>query len=181
MIEQKDITLLKVQKELKPKIEDIIPKYLDCDEKATALKFTAYMQENKMPFRWAGVHNAWRALYKGKAICYIRFPRGENDTERGNGKWVINPHLYNLNSYSDIIMREGLQDFVWNNVFHYMFCRAPCHGYAPGKDMMIVGKEIKSICHGREPIWIYDPDGTGIEALKRMVQLEQHARVAQHP
>ena len=177
MPEQKDITLLKVQRELKPKIEDVIPKYLDGDMKETALAFAEYMQQIKMPLRWAGVHNAWRALYKGKAICYVRFPRGENDNERANGKWVINPHLYNFDTYADIILSEGLQDFIWDNVFYCMFCRTPCYGSPPGKDVVVLGKEIKSVCFGRQPTWVYDPVEADIEILKRLLQLEQQARM----
>ena len=180
MSDKKDITLLKVQRELKPKIEDIIPEYLSNEMKEIALKFASYMQENKMPFRWAGVHNAWRALYKGKAICYVRFPRGENDSEHGSWKWVINPHLYNLDSYSDTITLENLQDFVWDNIFHCMFCRTPCYGSAPGQDMVFLDKVVKSVCHGREPVWVYDPSESDIEILKRLVQLEQQARINLH-
>ena len=176
MSEQKDITLLKVQRELKPKIEDIIHACLDGDAKEIALEFAGYMQTIRLPLRWAGVHNAWRALYKGKAICYVKFPRDENDNERANGKWAIIPHIDHLDNYANIVLSEGLQHLIWDNMFYCMFCRTLCYGSAPGKDVLVLGKEIKSICSNRQLTWVNDPSKADVKIIKRLLQLEQQAR-----
>jgi len=178
-----NITDLHVQGERKPKIEEVIPEYLDGDMKKMALEFAAWMCENKMPLKWAGIHNAWKALYKGKVICYVRL---YNDTWKNSGHlknvyskhlWVITPHLFEFDNYTDIVMSEGMQDFIWDNVHYCMFCRTPCHGKPPGKDVVILGKEIKSVCWGRQLTWAFDPDKTEIEILKRLFELEQQARI----
>ena len=176
MSEQKDITLLKVQRELKPKIEDMIHTCLDGDAKEIALEFAEHMQAIKIPLKWASVHNAWRALHKGKAICYVKFPRGGNDKERAGGKWAIIPHTDNLKSYANIILNEGVQHIFWDNAFHCMFCRTPCYGSSPGMDKLVLGKEMKSICYNRQLIWANDPSKADVEIIKRILQLEQQAR-----
>jgi hypothetical protein len=94
----------------------------------------------------------------------------------GKHLWVITPHLPNLNSYGDIVVSEGMHNFIWDNVHHCMFCRTPCHGNPPGKDIVVLGKEIKSICRGRQLVWVFDPDEAGIKIIKRLIELEQHAR-----
>lgn len=171
-----DITILSVQRKIKPKIEDVLPLYLDDKMKESALSFVAWMRENKMPLRWAGLHNAWKSVYKGKAICYVRLPRGDNDHQLKGQTWVVTPYLDNFHVYTDEIVNEGMQDFIWGNVFHCMFCRTPCHGYPPGKDVVILEKEIMSVCRGRQLVWAYAPDETEIGTLKRLLTLEQCAR-----
>ena len=171
-----DVKTLKIQRETKPPIEDILPYYLDGDMKNAALEFATWMKENKMTLKWAGLHNAWKALCKGKPICYVRLPRSDDDHQLRNKSWVVTPYLDNLDVYADLILHEGLQDFIWGNVFHCLFCRTPCHGHPPGKDTVVLEKEILSVCIGRPLVWAYDPDETEMNMLKRLLKLEQAAR-----
>ena len=181
MATQNDITLLCVQKIQKPRIEDVIPAYLNGDMKKTALAFATWMHENKMPLKWAGLHNAWKAMCKGKAICYVRlYNDGWSNSEHlknmyGKHLWVITPYLSNLNSYAETVINENMQNFIWDNVHHCMFCRTPCHGNPPGKDVIVLGKDIKSICIGRQLVWAFDPDEAAMNTLKRLLILEQQA------
>ena len=74
------------------------------------------------------------------------------------------------------ILSEGLHEFIWDNVHHCMFCRTPCHGNPPGKDVVILGKEVKSLCRGRPLVWVFDPDETAIVNIKRLIELEINER-----
>ena len=177
-----DITILRVQRETKPKFEDVLAFYLNGEMKESALNFAAWMGESKMPLKWAGIHNTWKAMCKGKAICYVRlYNDGWSNAEHlknvyGQHLWVVTPYLSNLDSYTETVISGNMHNFIWENVHHCMFCRTPCHGNPPGKDVVVLGKEIKSICIGRQLVWAFDPNGAGMSILKRLLTLEQQSR-----
>jgi len=177
------------QKKLKPKIEEIIPEYLDNEMKQSAFDFVAHMQENKMSPSYRPSLR-YKCNYKGKGICTIRLPRvkthtgaGDNEfnqpwmseMDRSKNFWVIVPELYYLDEYEKIIIDEGLQNFIWDAKNIY-FCNN-CHpnGCAPGISKTIFGREFKNLC-GRAFFWFYNPDETTIKCIKRLLELEKQAR-----
>jgi len=176
-MENNDITLLSVQKVIKPKIEDVIPEILKGTAKKTALDFIAYLRENKMNPAWT-LHNAWKAMYKGKPICYIRlgwaFGKGEDND---NGKWEVTPYLNYINDYEYIIINEGLQNIIWDNL---CFCKSCGNNCAGSVERIILGKEIKNLCGGiifnRFPVPVANPDDTDINNIKKLIELEKKAR-----
>lgn len=116
-----DLTLLSVQRQVKPKIEDVIPLYLDGEMKINALEFINYMKNNKITFRWAGVRNTWKATYKGKPICYLRLADGNAPawlSSIQNAKWTVTPYLNNISEYEDKIINENWQNLIWDNLFY---------------------------------------------------------------
>lgn len=152
---QKRLDLSKEQKKVKPLIEDVIPHYLDGENMKNALELIAYLRENKMKPVWTGT-NAWKAIYDNKVIFYIRLYNDWDKTEHlkekyGKHSWVVTLYIEdNMNKYEDIILNEGLQIFIWENAHYCMICRSPCHGKnPPHKDVIVLGKEINRICHGR--------------------------------
>ena len=167
----------------KPLIEDVIPAVLDGGMKDAALEFCAYLRANKMKPVWS-VTNGWKAMHGKKAILYIRLATDDWKTAKHLSKkyskhsWVVTLFIErNLNKYQDAIMQEGLQDFVWENVHHCMACRSPCHGMLPPhRDVTVLGKEIKRLCHSRELTWVFDPDAAAIEKIKKLIALEIQAR-----
>ena len=180
MSEKNEITLLHVQRKLKPKIEDVIPEYLDGDMEKNAIDFITYMQENKMVLRWAGVHNAWKANYKSKPICYVRLADGNNPawlSSAKNAKLTITPYLNNINKYQERIINEDWQDSIWDNLY---YCKVCGNGCAPGKDKIILGKEFKGLCNGifycRFSVSFVNPDDITISRIKKMLEWEKQAR-----
>ena len=168
-------SLLQEQKKTKPDIEETIPEYLNGNMKKAALEFAKYMRENKMQLRWAGFTNAWKAACRGKCICYVRL-RGNSDVRtRKNGDkpfWVITPYLLNIKNYEDSVMNENLQDLIWDNMFDCMSCRTPCNT----RDRTILGREFKSQCGGRQPVWVWDPDKAAVGKIIKLLELEKKAR-----
>ena len=177
----RDITDLHVQREIKPKIEDLLSHYLDGETFEAASDFARYMQTNKMTLRWAGIHNAWKAAYKGKPVCYIRL-NFKLWNEDKYAKWTVVPYLMNLNAYEDEIINEGWQDFIWNGLWR---CKACGHRCTSVVNKTILGKELRNLCNGnffcgRNWVWFYDPDKTAIARIKRLLELEQKARAEEH-
>jgi len=183
MAKQKQLSLAQQQRITKPLIEDVIPEYLDGDMKKSALDFVAYLRKNRMSPSFARIANAWNNNYKGSGLYYIGLCR--QDPYGKPRQWVINPYLKHISQYEDIIIQEGLQHIIWNNVHP---CTNPLtggcnyHGCAPGTNKTILGKEFKSVCiaHmylGRPLMWAYDPDEATIDCIKRLLELERKARV----
>ena len=111
-----DITELHVQREVKPKIEDVLPFYLEGAELDAANEFVFHLRSCKINLRWAGVHNFWNAKSKGKNLCYVKLGGSwlgrKQPGAEGKIKWEVILNLINLCEYEKYITDEGLQDFI---------------------------------------------------------------------
>jgi len=166
-----------LQKHTKPKIEDVIPHYLEGALKRTMLDFVAYACANKMPVRWASA-NRWKAMYKSKVICWICLPENPDSHYKH-----ICPCLNYLNMYEDTIKNEGLQNYVWNNVKvcrNVLYGSCNSHGTAPGRNEKILGKDYKNVCHLKNYFPVYTPNETDICCIKKLLELEKQARDTIH-
>jgi len=105
------MSLYQEQKMYKPKIEDIIPEYLDVEMGTLALDFIAGLRTSKINPAWT-LTNQWKAVCKGKNI--VRIGLGSWNPSDGNKKWVVVTYLQHLNSYANTIMTEG------DNIFGFM-------------------------------------------------------------
>ena len=173
MPENNDITHLHVQREVKPKVEDVLPYFLDGDMLEYALGFVAFLRANRMSPGWAGVHNAWRATNKKRPICYIRLGREwVRDTE--NVKWVVVLYLDNMNGYTDKI-NDDWQKIIWDDL-HY--CRNCAYGCFPGKTKTILGKEFSGLCPTFfNKVCFVNPEEATIKIITRLLELEREARM----
>ena len=193
MPEEKKLSLYQQQKAIKPLIEDIIPEYLDGDMRDLALDFVAHMRSNKMKPAWI-LTNQWKAIYKGKNLCRISLSTWWNPPKKDT-KWVVTAYLMHLNDYEETVIRENLQHFLWDNVFYCVHkpteslppvearnhaLTLPCNIWncAPGKSITVCGKEMTNICRNgnRQYFWFRNPDKAAIDAIKRLLELEQQAR-----
>jgi len=174
-----DITTLHVQREIKPKIEDVLPFFANGETLETALDFIDYLRAKKMNPAWAGVHNAWKCNCKAKPICYIRL-NCKLQNENRHAKWAVTPYFMNISDYEDKIIKAGWQDLIWNGLWR---CKSCGNGCPPGVNKTILGKELKSLCHGnfysgRNWVWFYDPDEMTISQIKTLLDWEKEARKA---
>jgi len=98
MSREKDVVPYKVQKGNRPKIEDVIAYCLDGDLRIAASEFTAYMRDNKMPFKVSvSTTISQRTDYKGEPICNIMVygETGWEHVDRHNqgdlAYWTVTP------------------------------------------------------------------------------------------
>jgi len=176
--------LLRTQKVEKPQIDDLIPDYLNGENKKAALDFVAYLRENKIKPVWT-IANAWKATYKGKTIYYIRLPLHEShfrNLKQSEGmswenSWVFTPYLHNMNSYEELVINENLREFVLSGL-HYC---VPCAYRLCPKEKTIFGENIQNLCggalYGDMALWYVNPDETEIGKLKRLLEFEKAARI----
>ena len=206
MQKQKQPSLYQQQKAIKPLIEDMIPDFLDGDMKERALDFAQYLRANKMKPVWT-LTNQWKAVYRGKCICYIALVPAETgyitqdsagNRVAENVRWLITPYLEHIKEYEDAIISEGLQHYILD---HAIYCAHafkyprkkdapavknygliyPCNIWncAPGMDVEVCGVQIKNKCRNgnRRHYFFKDPDAAEIDAIKRLLEMEQEARV----
>ena len=181
----------------KPKLEELIPDYLDGDMKKTALDFIAYMRANKMPPAYRPSLR-YKCNYKGSGICTISLPRtfgnpnpySDNEfaqewmsQENIKNNWVVIPQLDHLSWYEDKI-DEKMKNIIWDkkNIYFCNGCWAsnpnfpePRESCGPRPVKTIFGKEFKGLC-GRGFFWFFNPDETTIGCIKKLLELEQMAR-----
>ncbi|MCL2405658.1 MAG: hypothetical protein FWC92_08950 [Defluviitaleaceae bacterium] len=173
MLEHDELTHLHVQRVIKPKVEDVLPYFLDGEMMGTALSFVAYLRAVKMNPGWAGVHNAWRANNKNKPICYIRLGK-EWIRDTKNVQWVIVLYLNHMDEYTEVIHSEGWQEIVWADL-HY--CRSCAYGCFPGRTKTILGKEFLGLCPTfYNKVSFVNPDEATIKIVTRLLDLEREAR-----
>jgi len=171
------VTSFHVQREIKVKIEDVIPHYLEGDIKNTALNFAAYLQANGMQLKW-DAWNTWKVHCKSKVLCWVKLNLFVRPIT-----WVVSPCLTNIDEYEDMVIGEGLENFVWDN---FKRCRPECHGRCRGKDtggntVAILGKKIDGICGevfyvNNKKLDVVNPDETAINRIKILLELEKRAR-----
>lgn len=169
-------------------IEDRIPLILTDSAIAAAQEFAAYLREKKIKLKWTGLQHNYSETgqtHVGKGICYIGL--GDMHLRGKKDGWLISVTLENLDKYAEAIIDEGLQDFIWDNIY---FCdKTPadaCNGgeksiYAchRGIDLTVLGKELKYVCRLRNKtvcVYVYDPDETAISRVKRLIELELSER-----
>ena len=185
------MSLYQQQKAAKPLVEDLVSQHFDSEMKTLALDFAAHMRENKMKLTWT-LTNQWKAVCRGRCVCYVGLEYDKNVS------WTITPYLEHIKEYEETIINEGLQNFVLDNMIYC--CHAdkherpknspaikhfglnyPCNLWncAPGADIVVCGVEIKNKCRNgnRRHYWFKDPDVTELKAVKRLLELEQQARI----
>jgi hypothetical protein len=175
------MSLYQEQKKTKPKIEDLIPEYLDGEMKDSALGFIAALRVNKINPSWT-LTNQWKAVCKGKNIIRVSLAPWTPSGKSKNAKWVITAYLQHLDTYTEIIIAEGLQSFLYDSVnycvhkpsnsppaeaFRQHSFEFPCNTWncAPGKALTVCGKELTN------------PDKNTLNAIMRFLELERMARL----
>ena len=188
------------EKKTKPKLENLIPQYLDGDMKKIALDFIAYMRENKMAPSYRPSLR-YKCNYKGKGICTISLPRMfpnpnpysdnefgqpwmENDIDIHKNNWVVIPQLDNFSEYETQI-DEDMRNIICNpkNMYHCNGCWMSNANFPEPRDMCgprpvrtLFGKEFHGLC-GRGFFWFYNPNEAEIDCVKKLLEFEIKARI----
>jgi len=131
------------QRKTKPKIEDILPLYLEGDSLENAMSFVAWLRKNKMSPGWRSP-NSWCSSYKGKVVTYIKLGQ-EAYVDSDYDSWQI-VFFNHYNEEFDDLLDKHIKEIIWSKI---RFCSC-CANYkcAPGVQAMILGEKLdKNICH----------------------------------
>ena len=152
------------QKEDKPSIEDVIQAILKDDRKQAALDFVAFAKSLRMKPQWAST-NSWAFSFKSKRVGYIKINESTDD-------WELWSYAQYDEYFQELVLKESgeIQDFIINNVLYCFHCSA-C---TPGKDMVLLGKDLKNIC--ATPIFrIKNPSAAFCDFAKSLMNLRREA------
>ena len=177
-----ELTTLDYQRKHRPKIDEVAPYHLSGEPLARVTEFAAWLRANKMSPAWAGIHSAWAANCKGKTICkiWLKHIYGKPAIQNINA-WHVSLYLNRIYDYQQVIIDEGLQNVLWDNIRG--FCSDPCpstkgdvRACFPGVDLTLCGKEFERVCACRPHFWIYEADEAMLGKVKRLLELEKMAR-----
>ena len=148
------------QRKTKPKIEDILPIYLDGDSLKNATDFVAFLRKNKMNPGWRSP-NSWCSSYKGKVVTYIKLGHAAYmDSEYDSWQVVFFSHFDN----DDTLFDEHIKKIIWSKI---RFCKC-CAGYscAPGVRGSILGKKFDDNICRHMSLLFNNPNAEELELVK---------------
>ena len=192
MEQERQLTTYQKQKLTKPLVEDMLPDVLDGEILTTAQDFVAHLRSSRIKPSWVLI-NQWKAMYKGRCICKIII---RQDCWKNPDKWIVAAWLENISQYEDILIAEGLDKLVQDNIYYCVqkpegspagdkiqhALTYPCNlwGCAPGKTVNLCGKELTNCCcnGNRQYYWVHNPTIEDLRGLKRVIELEQGIRDA---
>ena len=152
------------QRKTKPKIEDILPLYLNDDNLLHASDFIAFLRENKMNPGWRSP-NSWCVSYKGKVLVYIKLSEAAYLNSEYDFLQIVFQNHFNDESKGLFI--ERFKEIAWSKV-RYCNC---CTDFkcAPGVQASILGKNLdNNIC--RHMSFLFNnPDAEEVECIKMLI------------
>ena len=147
----------------KPKIEDVVSSVLDGDVLSDALKFIAYLKENRINPQWAA-ENVWKVSYKSYSVCFIRLYGAAAHHGLKAGSWHIVPLI---GDYEDSCLSDNFKEIVWANKTTCAKC-----GQCALKLDKIFGKEYDYACE--KAIVFTNPNAEALECVKKLLEMRRN-------
>jgi len=145
-------TLAQEQMKIKPKIEEIIPEFLDGELKEAAFEFIAYLKLKKHTPRYSSF-NSWKVSYKSKMLFYIKIEKNILS---------IAFHLEKFNCEHNEALIKAIQD----NLSPCNACLKACR---KGMELIVFGKKFTNICH-YWTIKFVNPNINTLEHVKELME-----------
>ena len=151
------------QRKTKPKIEDVLPIYLDGDSLKNATDFVAFLREHKMSPGWRSP-NSWCSNYKGKVVAYIKLGESAYQNSKSDFWQIVFQNHYN--DESKALFDEHTIKIVWSKI---RFCTC-CADFscAPGVRGTILGKELDSNVCRHMSLLFNNPDTDELKCVKKL-------------
>jgi len=164
MAKKGEVSNYKEQKTAKPQIEDVIQAVLKDDRKQAALDMAAFVKSLKMTPQWAST-NSWALSYKSKRVGYIKM-------NEKLGDWQVFAYSQYDEHLQELLEKESdeIQAYILDNITYCYHCSA-C---TPGKDMVLLGKDLKKIC-GTPSFKLQNPNELYCEFVKKLIILRRTA------
>ena len=164
MSEQKKETIVQIQARTKPKIEEIIPEYLDGESKQSLIDLLEFCYANGIKIKWAAT-NRWGFVFKsvGIGMIYIGkspcMPKTPNGGVFEKNKWYTAVHLE-----TEVVEKENLAEVIYRNVLPCV--RGP---KACCDTVTILGKEFENRCPESGSRFA-NPDAETLGCIKKLLE-----------
>jgi len=167
----KNESLYNKQKNVKPKIDDVVGGILEGDVLNCAQDFISFIKEHKMNPSWASA-NSWKISYKNKGVCYIRLHGAAEYYNMEAGSWSVNVHVQYDKKLQKLI--SGESDEIKTLVKNHVDNNVPCGGCMPGLDRRSVNKDFSNIA-ACTSIHMQNPDSEMIAFAKKLVLIRRES------
>ena len=139
-------TLWQIQKELKPKAEDVTKELKDKDDYENLIKFLDFLKDNKLVPRWQSL-NKWSVRYRNKLICHLGINchfsvcGHEEGWRASNNQFILKLLITDQNKY---MTDDKSKEFIWENMkTPPCACNVNCKGI---QNITVLGKQFDAIC-----------------------------------
>ena len=150
-------TIIQEQARLKPKIEEIIPEYLEVESRQSLEELLDFCRANGIKCTWSAT-NIWKLSLKSKTagMIYIgKFPCQKADIAKN--WWCMH-----IPMFEEVILNENLTEVIHRNVLPCAHGQKSC---GPGKTMTIFGKEF----HGVHGVLFKNPDAETLSCIQKLL------------
>ena len=156
-------SIYKKQKNIRPKIEDVIYDVLDEEAIKNVLDFVQFLKSIKLNPQWSAA-NSWKVHYLKNSVCYIRLHGSADYNNLAPGMWHIQPCI---GDYEETLPNE-MKEIIWSNIK-----KCPICGNCRLKLNSIFGKKIENSCEGS--VVFNNPNVKTIECAKKLIEMRKDA------
>ena len=163
MSEQQKNSIVKEQQKTKPKIDEIIPIYLDGESKQSLIELLEFCRVNEIKAKWSAT-NRWKFVYKksGVGMIYIGArPCLPNGRDYKKNQWFIT-----VNIAEDFVIRENLTEVIHKNV---LLCVRGQKNCLKREISTVLGKEYINACNAAGSMYA-NPNAESLECIKRILK-----------
>lgn len=163
MSEQQKETLVQLQVKTKPKIEEIIPEYLDGEVKQSLIELLEFCGVNGIKYPWSAT-NRWKLKLKGETIGMIYI--GKNPCLPGGENFEKNIWYTAIYMKEKFVREKNLTEVIYKNVLPCVRGEKTCK---KSDTVTIFGKEFKGACKdsGRR---FMNPDAETLDCIKKWLK-----------
>jgi hypothetical protein len=168
MPKQKTTSIVQEQAKTKPKIEDIIPEYLDGKSRQSLMELLEFCRANGIKYPWSAT-NRWKLSLKGKTIGMIYIGKEPCQPLESFAKNVWHTTVY---LDMEVAEKENLTKVIHRNVRPCARGPKTCRTF---DTVTIFGKEFTGACKyaaGR----FANPDAETLDCIKKL--LEHRIRIS---
>ena len=158
MSEEKKESIIKEQARTKPKIEEIIPEYLNGESRQSLVDLLEFCRANGIKYSWSAT-NIWKLQLKGKTIGMIYVGKYPCQRDIITKNWWCT----HIPVFEEVIIKENLTEVIHRNVLPCAHGNKSC---GSGKTETIFGKEF----HGVHGVLFKNPDTETLDCIQKLLE-----------
>jgi len=160
-------TLVQEQARTKPKVEDIIPLYLDGESRKSLVGFMEFCLSENIRCKWSAT-NRWKIVYKGESLGMLYI--GSSPCMGAGKHYDKNIWYTHINSFpylgEQVIDSEKLAEVIYRNVLP---CQRGSKSCSKSDTVIIYGKAFEDVCPNSGSRFA-NPDAETMDYIKRSLE-----------
>lgn len=162
MSEQKKDGIVQEQARSKPKIEQIIPEYLDGETRRSLEELAAFCRANGIKCPWSAT-NRWALKYNKQTVGMIYI--GARPCLGGGKSYEKNTWFTTIYMVEEVIRREDLAEVIYHNILPCVQGQKSC---GKPKIVTVLGRDFQDVCTAAGSIY-ENPDAEALDCIKKIL------------